>query len=378
MSGIFGIHHPDNRPIDPEDLERMAAGSKHRGPDCTKTIIQPYIGFGHCMLQTTLESVSENLPYTDPASGIVITADARIDNRRELFDKLGELENTSIPDSQIILEMYKKGGTDSFSHLLGDFAFTLWDPVRAQLICARDYIGVKPLYYLHNQNQFLFSSEIKQIVEHPGVSLSPNETMIAECLSFSFCSHTETLFKGIKRLAPGHFLVLSKQSCTTHRFWSFDDIQPIYYQKAEDYCDHFLTIFNKAVRCRLRSATPISIELSGGLDSSSVVGMATTILRETHGTDPQVYGMTFPGLPCDERSYIQTVSQKYNLNIHLINSHFFIEPDWHQQVATSYELPDIPNITMRDALIDRVTSSDSRVLLSGIGGDEWLLGGDFP
>ncbi len=378
MSGIFGIYHSDNRPINPSHLQGMAKSSAHRGPDGTNTLIQEHIGFGHSMLHTTPESLTEILPHTDSETGLVITADARIDNRGELFNKLGIRQSSSLPDSQLIIYTYKKWGVDGFLHLLGDFAFALWDPLKQQLICVRDYIGVKPFYYHFTPDQFLFSSEIKQLAEHPDVILSPNEGMVAEYLFFSFCSKTETLFQGINRLSPGHYLTISHQGLTSHRYWSFNSTKQIYYKKSEDYTNHFLEIFNKSVTSRLRSSTPISIELSGGLDSSCVVGMAHNILRLKNKQAPVVYGMVFPGLPFDESLYILAVSKEHNISVNLIDSQHFNEPQWQKQVHKTYEPPDIPNISMRNALIKQVTNSGSRILLSGIGGDEWFSGSGFP
>ena len=242
----------------------------------------------------------------------------------------------------------------------------------------RDYIGVKPLYYHSTSRQFIFSSEIKQLAEYPNVKLEPNDKIVVEYLSFSFCSKTETLFLGIQRLPPGHYLKVSQQGISSHRYWSFESTKKIYYKNSEDYTSHFLEIFHKSVASRLRSSTPISIELSGGLDSSSVVGMALDILKDTNKSVPEVYAMVFPNLLFDESSHIHTVSEKHNLFVNMIDSRFFNKLQWQQKVNKTFEPPDIPNLSMRNALLSKVTQSGSRSLLSGLGGDEWFSGSGYP
>lgn len=378
MSGIFGIYHPDSRPIEPSHLQGMAEGNAHRGPDGTKTVTQHHIGFGHSMLHTTPESLSEVLPYIDPESGIVITADARIDNREELFNKLGIQPTSTIPDSHLILYTYKKWGPDAFPYLLGDFAFVIWDNRTQQLLCVRDYIGVKPFYFHDSVSQFLFSSEIKQLAEHPDIKLTVNEDMVAEYLSFSMCSKTQTLFSDIKRLSPGHYLSVTSGNTTTKQYWKPKFETCFRYKNTSDYTEHFLDIFKKAVSSRLRSNLPISAELSGGLDSSTVVGMACRLLRERNKDVPKIYAMVFPGLRCDEKLYINSVSNKLGVPVHCIPSHHYEVPPWQKQIDDSYDIPDMPNFSMRDSLINEVSKNNSRVLLSGIGGDEWFTGSGYP
>ncbi len=356
----------------------MAEASAHRGPDGTKTITLPHIGFGHSMLQTTPESQSEILPYTDLESGLTITADARIDNREELCDKLGIQQSTTLSDSMLIVSTYKRWGVAGFAQLIGDFSFALWEPAKQRLICARDYIGVKPFYYYRTSKQFLFSSEIKQIVEYPRVPLTPNEGMVAEYLVATFRSKTETLFRHISRIAPGHFLITSPEQFTVKQFWSPQPNKRIWYKNSSDYTEHFLDIFRSSVGSMLRTTDPVSVSLSGGLDSSSVVGMACNILRESNHPDPEIYSAVYPGLHCDEEQYIDIVAEALGLQVHKIPSHEYVAESWLKQAKFSHQTPYPVNLTMNNNLKKRIANSGSRVLLSGIGGDEWFQGSGYP
>lgn len=378
MSGIFGIYHPDDRPINPVHLQKMADSIAHRGPNGTKIIQQDHIGFGHCMLRTTPESLKEQLPFRNPESQQFITADARIDNREELAAGLALQNSSHIPDSLLILYAYQKWGTESFSRLLGDFSFVIWDPQRRQLICVRDYIGIKPFYYHHSSKRFLFSSEIKQLAEHPDVPLAVNEGMVGEYLSFSFCSKTETLFTHINRLAPGHYLIIGPDSLTSRCYWSGEPGRTLYYKKSSEYTEHFLEIFQRAVACRLRCNGEISAELSGGLDSSTVVGMACHLLRQQNNFPLQTYSLTYPNKPFDEKEYIDAVLKHNTVPAHLITCREAIIPAWKEQVRQTFEPPDFPNLSINDLLLSAVRENKSPVILSGIGGDECFTGSGYP
>ena len=375
MSGIFGIYRQDKQPVNVVQMERMANSIAHRGPDGTRTIQKGHIAFGHSMFKTTPEAQHELLPYVDTETDLFITADARIDNREELEKSLGFAEKSGVPDSVLILEAFKKWGTDSFKRLIGDFSFAIWNPCEQRLICVRDYIGVRPFYYHFSSPQFLFSSEIKQLAEHPDVLLTPNIGMVAEYLTFSLRSKTETLYDSVMRLAPGSFLVLSATGdVTITRYWSFQSGKRIWYKKTSDYTEHFLEVFKQAVSSKLRSIGQVSATLSGGLDSSSVVAMACNIQSERNLDKPEIYSMVFPGLSCDEQLYIDSVAQKYQFHVHKVPLQNYIASSSFNKVQGSYEMPYPPNLMMSWPLKKIIAENGSRIVLSGLGGDEWFTG----
>ena len=160
MSSIAGVYLLDGSPVDPDRLKRMNDRLSHRGPDGSGLWCEGSVGLGHQMLWTTPESLHEKLPLE--ADGLVITADARVDNREELLPELGLREDVS--DSEVILETYRKWGRNCVDRLLGDFAFVVWDKAKGELFCARDHMGVKPFYYYHEPGKiFAFATEIKAL-----------------------------------------------------------------------------------------------------------------------------------------------------------------------------------------------------------------------
>ena len=379
MSAIFGIYTFDGTPVQTEPLARMADNQAHRGPDGIRTWQQGFVGLGHCMLQTTREALQEHLPFTDQESGVTITSDARIDNREELAEQL-EIKKTfldHISDSRLILAAYRKWDLDCCRKLLGDFSFALWDSRLERLFCARDAVGIKPLYYFTSGNTFSFCSEIKALIQSQPNRPRINEGMVGEYLAFQFSSRKETLFEDVFRLPPAHFLIIEKGRLDLHRYWDLSFPRPVYYKDTHEYAEHFLEIFRKAEACRLRSHLPVSAELSGGLDSSSIVSMACSLNQANHKQDIRPFSLVFPGLPCDEQGYIDSVAERWDIPVTHVPAHHFQPIDWQRQVLRSFHIPDMPNLSMCDTLVQKVQASGSRVILSGIGGDEWFSGFGF-
>ena len=161
MSAITGIFYRNGRNVNYDQIKKMNDSISHRGKDGSGVWIEGSVALGHQMLHTTQESLLEKLPFKDETSGMVITADARIDNRTELALVLKLENNEKVPDSTFILKAYQKWGEMCPDKLLGDFAFAIWDPYKKQLFCARDHMGVKPFYYYLSDDALFFATEIK-------------------------------------------------------------------------------------------------------------------------------------------------------------------------------------------------------------------------
>ena len=376
MSGIFGTYQRNGQPVDCRLWRRLGNLTAHRGPDGTNIWPEDHVLLGHNALHTTTESLQEKLPYHDGTVNLTITADARIDNRDELLHGFGLDKQSLIPDSRIILAAYVKWGEECVNRLLGDFSFVIWDPGKNQLFCVRDHLGVKPFHYFLSERLFAFSSEIRTLAMHPSISREPNEGVIGEYLAAKFISKTETLFRDIQRLAPAHSMTITPETVCIRRYWQPDFQHRLRYRNENDYVENFQEIFAKAITCRLRSHLPVSFELSGGLDSSSIVGMAHTIASAEQKNTFLVHSLIYPGLACNERNYIESVEKHLGIQVHYIDASQPRLPDWHKQVQETFTLPDPPNLSNSEPLLENVQQNNSRVLLSGIGGDEWFTGSD--
>jgi asparagine synthase (glutamine-hydrolysing) len=324
LSGIVGVYNQKGFPVKPQALEQMLNALSHRGPDGSNLWQEDTIGLGHCMLWTTPESLNEVLPFYDSAPGLVITADARIDNRAELLEilKFDTVDTTEISDSDIILAAYQTWGEDCCEHLLGDFAFAIWDIQHQSLFCARDHFGVKPFYYYSSDQDFIFASEIKALLTLPHIPRLLNELKIADYLLPSMMSDKSiTIYQNIVRLLPGHWIkVFAHQEIQIHCYWSLKcPTSYLSLPSDQDYANAFRDIFFEAVRCRLRSAFPIGSHLSGGLDSSTVTCVAGTILQEESGPQLHTFSSIFENFPnCDEREYFNHVLEQGHYISHLV------------------------------------------------------------
>lgn len=318
VSGFCGIVHWNEAPVEADALRAMIDAAAHRGPDGVDTWRRGQVGMAHLALDVTPESVREDPPIVDTEAGLVLVADARIDNRAALQRALrGTLRTAAPTDADLALAAYRRWGVDCAAHLIGDFALAIWDERERRLFAARDPMAMRPFYYRVAPHRFLFGSEVKQILAAPDVPARLFEPAVAAHLAGRFEALDETFYEGIRQLEPAHALVVRADG--THRTWRYWDVDPdarIRYDDERDYVAHFRTLFAEAVRCRLRSPKPVGLFLSGGLDSGSIASMAGH-LKETEGLgcpDVRTYSWAFPTLTqCDERSVSDRIVERYDL-----------------------------------------------------------------
>src|SRR3989454_9825112 len=270
----------------------MLARLAHRGPDGAGVWSGGAVGLGHRLLHTTPESLREHLPLASGDGTLVLTADARIDNRGELLAALGR--GVEATDAELILAAYERWGERCPEHLLGDFAFVIWDARRATLFCARDHFGVKPFYYYHAPGRlFCFASEIKGLLALAEVPRRLNETRVADYLVPLLEDKVITFYQDILRLPPAHRMTVTRQGVRIEQYWALDPEREIRMKSDADYAAAFREIFTEAVRCRLRSAFPVGSMLSGGLDSSSIVCVARQLLAQDGGETLHTFSPVF-------------------------------------------------------------------------------------
>ncbi|MBC7236966.1 MAG: lasso peptide isopeptide bond-forming cyclase [Chloroflexi bacterium] len=382
MSGVFGLLYLDGRPVNDGVLEPMGEALKHRGPHGVGFWAKGSVGFGHCMLHTTEESLFEQLPLEHSSGELVITADARLDNRAELVLALGltSAQAAEMADSAFILAAYARWGTRCLDKLLGDWAFALWDARKRTLFCARDLFGIKPFYYYYRPGSlFAFASEIKGLFGLAGVPRRLNEVRIADYLVALFEDRSITLYQDIHCLPPAHALILhvdGPQALQIERYWALDPTRELKLSSDEEYAQAFLSLFEEAVRCRLRGAFPVGSMLSGGLDSSSITCMARDLLAAEGSGPLPTFSAIFPGLPenerkpCDERPYMHAVVAMGGVDAHYVHADEIgplADIDrvlWHEEEGLIG-----PNFYMHWALFEAAQRRRVRILLDGTDGD---------
>jgi len=287
MSSIFGKFNTDIKPIDPIDLKIMQDELNHWGADNSGVWINGNTGLGHLMLYNTPESLNEIQPLYDSLSRLSITADARVDNREELYPllQIRTPEEKLLPDSKIIMLLYKKYNADCVKYLIGDFAFAIWDEKEQKLFCARDQMGVKPFFYYNGADFFAFASEKKGLLCLQGVDKAIDKQFFYnKVFRNSVQAADTTIYKNIRRLAPAHTLTFypSANKIQLDHYWDLDAYKETRFQRKEDYYEALLHHFETAVQCRLRTVYPIGSQLSGGLDSSAITGVASHFLKSSN------------------------------------------------------------------------------------------------
>jgi len=382
MSGLAAIFNLDGQPADFRLLQRMTDRIVHRGPDRQGHWVQGSVGLAQAMLSTTPHSLQERQPWSDESGSLWVVLDGRVDNRSELRARLARkgVNPRRDTDAELILKAYECWGADCPIHIIGDFAFVIWDSRNRQLFCARDHMGIRPFYYYLDHRVFLCGSELRQLFEHPAVRLDPNEGMIGEYLANDITSQEDTLYRAVSRLPPAHVLLVSSAGIRKARYWNVDLLRELRYQTDDAYAEHFLELFQEAVRCRLDSLGPVGADLSGGLDSSSIVGIAQTLLRRGAAPDLgfETFSLIFPGLDCDESGYQDDVVRMCGVTSNRSLPAYPTRLGIIEQINRSMDMPDYPNQTMSDPLAVAARDKGIKVILTGLGGDEWLSEGIPP
>lgn len=285
MSAITGIFHLNEEPIDIEHGGNLMEVLQEYPADVTHTWHKRNIFLGCHAQWITPEAVGEQLPCYDYERQLAITADAIIDNRNELFERL-QVEHTyrkGMSDSTLILLAYQKWGEETPKYLVGDFAFMIWDERKHRLFGARDFSGSRTLYFHNNHNRFSFCTTIKPLLSLPYVEKRLNEQWLAEYLAitgmFDAVDASITPYKHIEQVPPSHCILVEKNKVMLRRYAYVTPEKKLKLGSDQEYVEAFQSIFQEAVISRLRTYKQVGAQLSGGLDSGAVVSFAAKSLR---------------------------------------------------------------------------------------------------
>lgn len=290
MSAIAGILHFNNEPIPTEHGRGLMEALQKFPADDVQTWQKDKVFLGCHAQWITPESVGEQLPYYDYERQLAITADAIIDNREELFEKLqiDYEDRKTITDSELILFTYQKWGEDAPKFLIGDFAFMIWDEKVNKLFGARDFSGNRTLYYHLTHHRFSFCTVIEPLLTLPFVNKELNEQWLSEFLAIPGVNDTvdasSTPYKGILQVAPSHSIRIVEGKVTNTRYCRLNFEEKLILKSNEEYIEAFRDVFHKAVSEQMRTRHKVGARLSGGLDSGSVVSFAAKSLKRRNKT----------------------------------------------------------------------------------------------
>ncbi len=380
MSGICGIVRLDGRRPEAAEIAGMTGVLERRGPDGTGTWLGDFVALGHTLLATTPEALVERLPLTHAESGCTITADVRLDNREDLLAALGLAGDTpTIGDGELILLAYLRWGKDCPQHLLGDFAFAIWDPRSQSLFCARDHMGMRQLIYHHQPGKlFAFATEAQAVLAHSCVPRRINEARIADFLEdLEGIDLTSTFFEKVYRLPPAHALTVTATGLSVCRYWELQAPPSLNLPSDEAYAQAFREVFTEAVKCRLRSPGPVGSMLSGGMDSGSVAAVAARLLA-SEGRGPL---RTFSAIGPDPNDCIETRTILSMAALPGLETHFVNHAELDGLRGVLVDLPangepfDL-EMPMIRAVYSTAHQQGMKIVLDGAAGDVSMISGN--
>ena len=282
MSAIAGLLRFDGHTVVRRDLERVANTLHLHGPDRSDLMVAGHVGLVHVLMRMTPEDQFDRQPWRG-ASGSVITADLRLDNRDDVLARIGVAPQDAIAwaDSRVLLTAWEKFGDEIWPTLRGPFAVAIWDPRSGILRLVRDHLGLNVVMWYRSEHFFAFATMPKGLFALPDVPRELSEEKIADFLVLNHADQATTIYRNIFRVLPAHVLALKTDgTMEQRRYWSPADIEPIRLSSNQAYADGLRECLDRAVRRQMRSAHPIGCYLSGGLDSSSVAALAARALGE--------------------------------------------------------------------------------------------------
>jgi asparagine synthase (glutamine-hydrolysing) len=373
MCGIFGLLNKTG--VIPENILATATRTlAHRGPDDSGTTIlntnPGQLGLVHTRLSIIDLSPQGHQPMHDPATGNWIVFNGEIYNFRELRAELeaaGHSFHTN-SDTEVILVAYRAWGDQSFLKLRGMFALALWDATHQRLLLARDPMGIKPLYYHHDEKHFLFASEVRTLLQTGLVSRNLDSTGLLSFLAFGSVYEPTTIIEGTSALPPGYVLTLEKGKIDVREYWNplqSADTDP---SSADAAIRSLPTLLREAVLSHLVSDVPVGVFLSGGIDSSALVAIMSQA-----GVRPSTFSLVFCEEEFNEAAHSRLVAERFNTDHHEI---LISQQDALAALPDALAAMDQPTI---DGINTWLVSTKTRaagvkVALTGLGADEMFAG----
>lgn len=378
MSGIAGLFDLRGSPVDPTPLEGIGDRLRYRAADGMRSRVEGPIAMLHGHFWTTPEEVGERQPIGSSPGGPWIVADARIDNREELIAGVGPRVGGSVTDAELILLAYERWGAECCRHLVGDFAFALWDGRVRRLLLARDPMGIRQLYYIREGETLIFASTIGGVLAALPRTPPLNSHLIRRFLQGSFRPWLcETAYQRILRLPSGHYLTASREGVTGNCYYD-PGLRPETTSASDaEWIDRFREVFDEAVRCRLRATGPVAVVTGGGLDSSAIACVAHELAGRQGGRpEVRLYSSVFDKTPrADERACFDQVRRHCTgtAAVTLPSDHLWAMQGWEGRNGGPLDEPRVGLLDgMAMALFRHPADDGCRVVLAGEGANQVL------
>jgi len=350
----------------------MARVLVHRGPDDEGYYIDPgsgRCGFAHRRL-SIIDLATGHQPLSNEDGSIWVVCNGEIYNFRELRSQLerkGHIFKTA-SDTEVIVHQYEEDGPSSLEKFRGMFALAIWDEKSQLLFLARDRLGQKPLFYIKESRRFLFASEIKAILQLPDIPRKVQKNALHHYLTYQYVPHPVTMFEGIMKLAPAHYLLLKDGRVKINRYWQ-PDFSREEHLSEEEWCERINDTLTEATRLRLISDVPLGAYLSGGIDSSITVGLMSKLASEPVRT----FTIGFEEKAYDELNYARIAARHF----HTQHEEFIVRPKCMEvlpELIWHYDEPFADSSAIPTYYVAQMTSKRVKVALTGDAGDECFAG----
>lgn len=369
MCGICGFVNLDGAPASVDLLKKMSQKIFHRGPDESGQFIHKNVALGSQRL-SIIDLQGGKQPIHDENERYWIVYNGEVYNFQELKETyLKKHSFYTRTDTEVIIHLFEKMGTECIKLLNGMFAFAIYDKQKDELILARDKIGKKPLYYAHGGKHFIFASELKSILEHPFATKELDMDSIKKFFIYEYIPSPHSPFKSIKKLPPGHLVILSNGSIKITPYYKLhfghNEIS------TNDAIGNIRNLLDKAVKRRLVADVPIGLYLSSGLDSTTVLAY---MAKHVPPQNIRTFSIGFNDPDFDESKLSRLTSERFGTEhkdkIFEINE----LTECLMEIATFLDEPFADPSILPTFLLSKFTRSHVKVALSGDGGDELFLG----
>jgi asparagine synthase (glutamine-hydrolysing) len=373
MCGISGIFQFDRgRPVDPAILELMNRQIVHRGPDDGGAYFDGNVGLAMRRL-SIIDLKTGHQPLSNEDDTVWIVFNGEIYNHaflRGSLESRGHRYRTH-SDTETIIHLYEEYGTDCVQHLRGMFAFAIWDTRKRRLFCARDRLGIKPFYYSLDENRLVFASEIKALLEYPGIKAELAGGVIPEYLAFGYLSGTGTMFAGVEKLAPGNWLLAEEgKQLRIESYWDLPQTADDEGKSASHYARGYRELLEESVKSHLMSDVPLGVLLSGGLDSSAVAAL----MRKMRDDPILTFSVGYPEVESSELPMARVVAAHIGTDHHEVQvtaqDFFGALPHLIHQEDEPIAWPSSVSLYF----VCKLARQHVKVVLTGEGSDETLAG----
>ena len=370
MCGIAGLVNFSNNIIDPSVIKRMTSCMSHRGPDADGYFSENKISLGHRRLSIIDLSSAANQPFTDNSGRYIIIFNGEIYNYKKVKQLLTDYNFKTNSDTEVLIAAYAKWKNNCLQYFSGMFSFAIWDKQENELFIARDRFGVKPLYYFIDDDKFLFASEVRSILASNLVKRKVNKQALLEYFTYQSVSYPYSAVDNIFQLEAGSWMTIKNKKIEKQKYWNVSD-SSVDFDFADEKKVHQKVelLMMQSIERRLVSDVPVGAFLSGGIDSSAVVGL----MAEAGNGKPNTFNISFDEKDFDESHYADIVAKKFNTN----HTRILLKPttflDELQNALAALDSPSGDGINTY-VVSKAVRNKGITVALSGIGGDELFAG----